>query len=112
MRDALHLLLSVVRNRLRTLARLQLENLALRHQLAILQRRQIRRPRLTALDRALMVWLYRLWPHSLDTLVIIKPETVIRWHRRGFRRYWRWNPVSGRPGGQLFLARFATSFAG
>ncbi len=46
----------------------------------------------------LWVWLYRLWPHSLDTLVIIKPETVIRWHPKGFRRYWRWRSRPRGPG--------------
>ncbi len=78
MRDALLLVLSIVRFRFGTRARLPLENLALCHQLAILQRQRNPRPRLTSVDRTLLVWLYRPWPHSLGTRVIIKPEIVIR----------------------------------
>jgi hypothetical protein len=51
------------------------------------------------IDRLLMVWLYRLYPSLLDAIIIVQPETVIRWHRRGFRAYWRWKSrhVGGRP---------------
>ncbi len=78
MRDVLLLLLSIVRIRFGTHARFRLENLMLRHQLAVLQRQRRMRPWLTPIDRALWVWLYRLWPRSLESLIIVKPEMVIR----------------------------------
>ena len=55
--------------------------------------------RLWNIDRLLLVWLYRLYPSFLDSIVIVQPETVLRWHRRGFRAYWRWKSrhVGGRP---------------
>ena len=62
--------------------------LALRQQLAAYAHAGSK-PRLTSLDRAFWVVLFRFWPHWKDTLVIVKPDTVIRWHRRGFRLYWR-----------------------
>jgi len=78
-------------------ADLVLENLALRQQLAILARRRPRR-RLCALDRAFWVGLAKLWPGWRDTLAIVRPATVIRWHRLGFRLFWRWrSPPTGRP---------------
>ena len=79
MHDALRLLPVIVRHWLRTRAQLQLEILALRHQLSVLQRQQDRRPRFTSFDRIFWVWLYRLWPGCLDALAIMKPETVVRW---------------------------------
>jgi transposase InsO family protein len=68
---------------------LQAENLALRHQITVLQRGRKRLP-LNAADRFLWVWLSRLWAGWRSALSIFKPETVIRWHRTGFRLYWRW----------------------
>jgi len=65
------------------------ENLALRHQLGVLQR-SVKRPQLRQRDRIFWVWLSRLWPSWRDSLAIVKPETVIRWHRDGFKLYWRW----------------------
>jgi transposase InsO family protein len=55
--------------------------------------------RLRNIDRLLPVWLYRLYPSLLDAIIIVRPETVIRWHRRGFRAYWHWKsrPLGGRP---------------
>ena len=80
-------------------AAIALENLALRHQLAVLQR-SVRRPRLSRWDRILWVWLSRVWASWRSNLVIVQPATVLAWHRRGFQRYWRWKskakPV-GRP---------------
>ena len=76
---------------------LVLENLALRHQLTVLRRTRPRRIRLCAVDRLLFVWLYRLWPGVLEAMAIVRPETVLRWHRDGFRAYWRWKSRS-RPG--------------
>jgi putative transposase len=78
---------------------LAVENLALRHQLLVLQR-TARRPRLRATDRALWVLLSRFWAGWRQSLTIVQPETVIRWHREGFRLYWRWksrSKASGRP---------------
>ena len=65
----------------------------------MLRRRHPGRVRLWNLDRLLMVWLYRLYPALLDAILIVQPETVIRWHRRGFRAYWRWRSrhVGDRP---------------
>jgi transposase InsO family protein len=79
--------------------RLQAEILLLRHQLNVLQRSVIRRPHLTGGDRLLFVWLYRLWPGVLRSLTLLRPETVVRWHRAGFRTYWRWKSQgrAGRP---------------
>jgi putative transposase len=72
--------------------------LALRQQLAVYAHRH-RRPRLSPLDRAFWVALSRVWPRWKSALIIVQPETVIRWHRQGFRRYWRSisMPGPGRP---------------
>jgi hypothetical protein len=67
---------------------LAVENLALRHQLSVLQR-TVKKPRLRPSDRALWVFLLRLWSGWRESLTIVQPETVIRWHREGFRLYWR-----------------------
>jgi len=77
---------------------LALENLALRHQLMVAQR-QVKRARLSNADRALWVLLCRLWPDWDKALILVKPATVIKWHRSGFRAYWRWKSRSrgGRP---------------
>ena len=75
------------------------EILVLRQQLLVLNRRSAARRRLRNIDRLILVWLCRLLPSMLDAVVIVKPETVLRWHRRGFRAYWRWKSWrrSGRP---------------
>src|SRR5216683_2287234 len=88
---------SVLVRRLRSRAVLELENLALRHQLHVLRRQRPGRPRLFVIDRLLWVWLYRLCPRCLEVMVLVKPATVIQWHRQGFRLYWRWRSRSGRP---------------
>src|SRR4029450_9535287 len=80
-------------------ATIALENLALRHQLAVLQRSG-RRPRLSRWDRILWIWLSRLWTSWRSRLVIVQPATVLAWHRQGFQLYWRWKsraPSGGRP---------------
>ena len=77
---------------------MQLEILALRHQLAVLQRRTNKRPSLRTADRLLWVMLSRLWAQWRSGLVIVKPETVIAWQRRGFRLYWRWKSRAGKTG--------------
>jgi len=90
-------IVSLLACRLRTRADLELEVVALRHQLSVLRRQRFRRPRLSPIDRLLWVWLYRLWPRYLEAMVLVKPATVVQWHRRGFRWYWRWRSRSGRP---------------
>src|SRR5262245_35366023 len=76
---------------LRGQAAMQAEIIALRHQLTVLQRSQkSRRPVLTRMDRCLWVWLSRVWSAWRSSLIIVKPETVINWHRQGFRWYWTW----------------------
>jgi hypothetical protein len=83
---------------LRTRATLQLENLALRHQIGILQRSVKKRPRLTAADRILWAWLCGVWSDWRSALVTVKPETVIAWHRKGFRLFWTWKIRHGQVG--------------
>src|SRR5229473_990257 len=80
-------------------SRLEVENAALRRQLIILQRRARGRVQLTNGDRLFLVMLYRWFPSVLKAITIIRPETLVRWHRAGFRRYWRWKSRSlgGRP---------------
>ena len=75
----------------------ELENLALRHQLRVLRRQRPGRLRLFTSDRLLWVLLYRLWPRCLDVILLVKPATVVQWHRRGFRLFWRWRTRPGRP---------------
>jgi hypothetical protein len=80
-------------------SRLEAENAALRHQLIVLRRKVRGRVRLTNSDRWFFVPLYRWFPSTLQVLTIIQPETLVRWHRAGFRCYWRWKSRSrgGRP---------------
>src|SRR5712664_2570907 len=80
-------------------SRLEAENEALRHQLIILRRKVRGRVRLTNGDRLFLVQLYRWFPSVLKAITIIRPETLVRWHRGGFRRYWRWKSrlLGGRP---------------
>ena len=91
-------LLAALSSTLRTQASLQLEILALRHQLGVLQRTKRRRIRLGATDRLLWVALHRLWPEWRKALVLVKPDTVIAWHRKGFRLYWSWKSRRGHVG--------------
>src|SRR6266436_9396792 len=80
---------SILAFRLRSRASLELELIALRHQVSVLRRQHPGRPRLFSTDRLLWVWLYRIWPQVLNTMVLVKPATVVQWHRKGFRLYWR-----------------------
>ncbi len=77
---------------------LALESVALRHQLVVLQRRS-KKPRLKGRDRLVWIALHRLWPDWNKVLVLVQPATVVKWHRAGFRRYWRRKslPNGGRP---------------
>src|SRR5438874_13770782 len=74
----------------RTRTALEAEILALRHQLQVLQRSRRRQLRLTRADRVLWVWLSRCWSGWRTTMVLVKPTTVIAWHRKGFRLFWTW----------------------
>jgi integrase-like protein len=84
--------------------RLEVEILILRHQLNVLQQRTPRRRlHLRWVDRALFIWLYRRYPRILDAMSIVRPETVVRWHRKGLAHYWRWKSRS--PGGRPRIAQ-------
>jgi hypothetical protein len=104
-------LLLAARSRLKSRARLEAEILVLRQQVIVLSRRSRSRVWLRNIDRLIFVWLYRLFPSILDAITVVKPETVIRWHRRGFRAYWRWK--SRRRGGlraRLSAPRLGATF--
>ena len=79
------LVLHVVVSPLKTRARLEAEIIMLRHQLNVLRRRVPSKSRLAVADRLLFVWLYRLFPSVLNAIAVVQPETIIRWHRMGFR---------------------------
>jgi transposase InsO family protein len=91
--------LAVLASPFKSKLRLEAENAVLRHQLIILRRRLHGRVGLTNHDRWFFIQLYRWFPAILKVLTIIRPETLVRWHRAGFRRYWRWK--SRRRGGRL-----------
>ena len=90
--------LAVLASPFKSKVRLEAENATLRHQLVVLRRQLKGRARLTNNDRWFFVQLYRWFPSILQVLAIIRPETLVRWHRAGFRRYWRWK--SHRRGGR------------
>jgi putative transposase len=93
----------------RTRAALQAEILALRHQLLVLQRSSRgHKLRLSSADRVLWVWLSRLWTEWRSALIIVRPETVIGWHRQGFRLYWKWK--SRHPAGRPSVSSEARDF--
>jgi hypothetical protein len=96
--DFLRLFFHALAAPFRTQAQMEAEINVLRHQLNVL-RRQAPRPRLTVADRLLFVWLCRLFPSLRNTIAIVQPDTVLRWHRSGFPLYWRWKSCSrgGRP---------------
>ena len=73
------------------------ENLALRQQVAV-YKHTVKRPKLRTRDRVFWVWLSRLWSNWRSALAIVQPETVIKWHRQGFKLYWRWKSRAGKPG--------------
>src|SRR5246500_127523 len=91
--------LAVLASPFKSKLRLEAENAVLRHQLNVLRRRRHGRLRLTTHDRLFFTQLYRWFPAILEVLTIIRPETLMRWHRAGFRCYWRWKSRSsgGRP---------------
>src|ERR1035438_3958954 len=91
--------LAVLASPFKSKLRLEAENAVLRHQLNVVRRRLPGRVRLTNNDRWFFIQLYRWFPSILKVLTIIQPETLVRWHRAGFRCYWRWKslPLGGRP---------------
>ena len=105
-------LLATARSSLKSQHVLALENLALRQQLAILRRRT-KRPQLTKTDRAFWVALSRLWTGWQGTLIVVKPQTVISWHRKGFKLYWTWKSRNkgGRPRVDVAIRRLIRQMA-
>jgi hypothetical protein len=95
----LYLFLALVAAPFKSKSRLEAENAALRHQLIVVRRKMPGRVRLTNSDRWFFIQLYRWFPSILKVLTIIRPETLVRWHRAGFRCYRRWKsrPRGGRP---------------
>jgi hypothetical protein len=91
--------LAVLASPFKSKLRLEAENAVLRHQLVVLRRRLHGRARLTNHDRLFFIQLYRWFPVILRVVTIIRPETLLRWHRTGFRCYWRWKwrPRGERP---------------
>src|SRR5262245_3123733 len=94
-----HLLARYLANLFKSRRRLEAENLFLRHQLNIALRRQPPHRRLRGGDRALLVWMARVWPSRLGLARVVEPATILRWHRAGFRAYWGWKSRgrAGRP---------------
>src|ERR1700740_1484656 len=93
----IHLLATFIADLFKPPRRLEVENLFLRHQLNVALRRAPQRVRLRAGDRVLMVWMTRRWPSLLGLSRVVQPDTIMRWHRAGFRTYWR-RKSRGRPG--------------
>jgi hypothetical protein len=95
----LGLLLRLLASLFKSRSRLEAENAALRRQLIVLQRKLRGRVQFTNSDRLFFIQLYRWFPSALNVITTIRPETLRRWHRAGFRRYWRWRSrsVGGRP---------------
>jgi hypothetical protein len=93
------LIFNLVASLFKSKSRLEAENAALRHQLTVLQRKIRGRVHFTNTDRVFFIQLYRWCPSVLKAMLIIRPETLVRWHRAGLRRYWRWKSRSagGRP---------------
>ena len=96
--SAFALLAAVASSLLKSRVSLQLENLALRHQIGVLQRSANKRPKLVAVDRLFWVWLCRIWADRRSSLVLVKPDTVVAWHGKGFELFWTWKIRRGRPG--------------
>jgi hypothetical protein len=95
----LHGLAMFVADMFKSRRRLEAENLFLRDQLNIALRRAPPRLRLHGGDRALLVWITRIWPNLLDLSQVVQPETILRWHRAGFKAFWGWKSRhrAGRP---------------
>src|ERR1700688_3596188 len=102
MREVCSLIWLALVGAFRSRSSLEAENTILRHQLNVLRRKSPKRPTFGMLDRLIFAGLYRLAPKLLSALAIVKPETVIKWHRAGFRSCWRWK--SRRRGGRPTVA--------
>jgi hypothetical protein len=115
MRNLILMMLNSLFGALRTQAAVQAEIIALRHQLIVLQRTQKnKRLALGRADRWFWVWLSQLWSGWRSALIIVEPETVLSWHRKGFRWYWTWkirHGRTGRPSNVLDEPRFAIGFS-
>ena len=98
MKTLLKPLFETILGSLKSRAELQLEVLALRQQLAMVAERDCKRLRFRSQERWFWVLLYRLWPCCLQTLKVFQPDTLVRWHRKGFSFYWRFKSRSGREG--------------
>ena len=90
--------MSVLSSLFKTSAELRLEDLALRNQLGVLRRSTPKQLKLTPADRIFWVWLRRVWAEWKSALLIVKPATVIAWHRKGFRLFWSWKIGRGKRG--------------
>src|SRR6476660_2450905 len=90
MRDLVRLIVWAVVDLFRSRAAIEAEILTLRQQIIVLRRTTPKKQSFDAIDRLVFVGLYRLFPRILDALAIVRPATVIKWHRAGFRLYWRW----------------------
>ena len=99
MSDLCRLVVALVIDLFRPRAALEAEILVLRQQTIVLRRGRPGRVRLLAVDRMVLGWVCRLFPKTREALAIVRSDTVVRWHRAGFRRYWRWKsrPRWGRP---------------
>ena len=95
MKDLFKLILGMLASLFKSRARLEAEILILRQQINVLRRRTPKQPHLNNADRFLFVWLYHRFPSVLGAIAIVRPETIIRWHRAGFRAYWRWRSQKG-----------------
>src|SRR5271165_7420849 len=104
--------LNVLVSPFKSTSQLEAENAALRYQVVMLRRIVHRRVRLTNSDRIFFIQLYRWFPSVLKVIAVIRPETLVRWHRAGFRRYWRWKSRSfgGRPQVDAELRALILSF--
>jgi hypothetical protein len=103
MLDFLGLFVHVLVAPFKTQARLEAEITLLRHELNVLRRKVPSKPGLTPTDRLLFVWLCSLFPPLRSAITIVRPDTVLRWHRSGFRLYWRYGHSRG-PDDQLSAA--------
>jgi transposase InsO family protein len=107
MLDLCRLIFGMMMDLLRSRVALEAEMLVLRQQINVLRRTRPKRPRFISIDRLLLGGVCRLFPEVSDTLAIVRPDTVIRWHRGGFRLYWRWQSRRrcGRPAVSLAMRR-------
>jgi hypothetical protein len=104
----LHSLGMFIVNLFKSRRRLEAENLFLRHQLSIALRHAPPRLRIGDSDRALLVWMTRLWPSLLGATQVVQPETILRWHRAGFKSFWRAGNRETGQGGQRSIGACVT----